>query len=110
MRPTNKIGNSHEEEMGLILEFILDFDVNRLLYAINGKQMREEDIISITIDIQEYYAKLSRQKVYLFRFGQTFNKRFTTEDNKCFDTSLKASRRMRSGFTGIKKAIFKIKI
>lgn len=107
MRPTNKIGNSHEEEMSLILEFILDFDVNRLLYAINGKQMREEDIISITIDIQEYYAKLSRQKVYLFRFGQTFNQRFTTEDNKCFDTSLKTSRRMRSGFTGIKKAIFK---
>ena len=49
MRPTKKIANSHEEEMNLILEFILNFDVQRLLYAINGKELREEDIISQTI-------------------------------------------------------------
>ena len=54
MRPTNKIGDSHEEEMNLILEFILNFDVNRLLYAINGKQLRTEDIVEMTMDIQEY--------------------------------------------------------
>lgn len=41
MRPTKKIANTHEEEMNLILEFILNFDVQRLLYAINGKELRE---------------------------------------------------------------------
>ena len=107
MRPTNKIANSHEEEMDQILRFILDFDVHRLLYAINGKQFREEDIICITIDIKDYYNKLSRQKLHLFKFGKTFNDEYTTEDNKCFDTSIKLARRMRSGMAGIKKAVFK---
>ena len=107
MRPTNKIGNSHVEEMNLILEFILNFDVNRLLYAINGKQLREDDIESLTLDIRDYYNKLSRQKVHLFRFGKDFNKEYTTRDNKCFDTSIKLSRRMRSGTACIKNAIFK---
>jgi hypothetical protein len=107
MRPTNKIGDSHEEEMNLILEFILNFDVNRLLYAINGKKLREEDIRSLTIDIREYLIKLERQKEHLFRFGKTFNKEFAHEDNKCFDTSIKLSRRMRSGLSGIKNAVFK---
>lgn len=107
MRPTNKIANTHEEEMSLILKFILDFDVNKLLYAINGKRLREEDIINVTINIRDYYNKLSHQKIYLFRFGEVFNKLFTTDNNKCFDTSLKVSRKMRSAFSGIKKAIFK---
>ena len=107
MRTSTKIGNSHVEEMNLILEFILNFDVNRLLYAINGKQLREDDIESLTNDIRDYYNKLSRQKTYLFRFGKEFNKEYTTHDNKCFDTSIKLSRRMRSGTAGIKNAIFK---
>ena len=107
MQPTKKIANSHEEEMNLILEFILNFDVQRLLYAINGKELREEDIISLTIDVREYYDKLSRQKLHLFKFGKTFNNEFATFDNKCYDTSLKLSRRMRSGTAGIKNAILK---
>ena len=88
MQPTKKIANSHEEEMNLILEFILNFDVQRLLYAINGKELREEDIISLTIDVREYYDKLSRQKLHLFKFSKTFNNEFATFDNKCYDTSL----------------------
>lgn len=107
MRPTKKIADSHEEEMNLILEFILNFDVQRLLYAINGKELREEDIISMTIDVRDYYDKLSRQKLHLFKFGKTFNNEFATFDNKCYDTSLKLSRRMRSGIAGIKNTIFK---
>ena len=107
MRPTNKIANTHEEEMNLILEFILSFDVNKLLYAINGKRLREEDIISLTIDIRENLGKLERQKDYLFRFGMTFNKEYATDNNKCFDTSMKLSRRMSSGISGIKNRIFK---
>lgn len=107
MRITNKIGDSHEEEMNLILKFIQTFDVNKLLYAINGKQLREEDIVSLNADIRDYLNKLNKQKDYLFKFGKTFNKNYANDDNKCFDTSLKLSRRMRSGISGIKKKIFK---
>ncbi len=107
MRPTTKIGDSHEEEMNLILEFILNFDVNRLLYAINGKQLRTEDIVEMTMDIQEYYGKLCRQKEFLFRYGKQFNNRYTNENNKYFDITLVVTRKMSTGFTGVKKKIFK---
>lgn len=107
MKTSPKIGNTNMEEMNLILEFIHNFDVDNLLYAINGKRLDEEQINSLTIDIREYNVKLEKQKEYLFRFGKTFNKRFTTEDNKCFDHSIKFTRRMRSGIAGVKKVFMK---
>jgi hypothetical protein len=107
MRTSNQIGNSHEDRMNLILKFILEFDVNKLLYAINGKQLREDEIISLTADIRDYHEKLRKQKIHLFDFGKTFNKEFATNDNKCFDTNVKISRKMRSGLVGIRDKIFK---
>lgn len=91
--------------MNLILEFILTFDVNKLLYAINGKQLNEDEIRSLTLDISEQNLKLEQQKNYLFNFGKTFNKEFATDDNKCFDSSIKLSRRIRSGTKGVKRVI-----
>lgn len=107
MRTSLQIGNSHEERMELILNFILEFDVNKLLYAINGKQLREDEIISLTADIRDYHNKLRKQKNYLFEFGKTFNKEYTTDNNKYFDTNVKISRKMRSGLTGFRDKIFK---
>ena len=70
MRISRQIGNSHIEQMNLILEFILTFDVNKLLYAINGKQLNEDEIRSLTLDISEQNLKLEQQKNYLFNFGK----------------------------------------
>lgn len=107
MKTSPQIGNTNMEQMGLILEFIQNFDVDNLLYAINGKRLDEEQINSLTIDIREYNVKLEKQKEYLFRFGKDFNKKFTTEDNKCFDHSIKFTRRMRSGIAGAKKVFMR---
>ena len=106
MRTTNHIGNSHLEQMNLIYEFICQFDVNNLLYAINGKHLDEDEIVSLTNDISEFHVKLMRQKQYLFKFCKTFPKEFASEDNKLVDSSVKISWRMRSGSAGVKK-IFK---
>lgn len=106
MRTSPHIGNSHLEQMNLIYEFILNFDVHNLLYAINGKHLDEEAIISLTNDICEYHVKLKRQKQYLFNFCKTFPKEFASEDNNLADSSVKVSWRMRSGSAGVKK-IFK---
>lgn len=103
MRTSPKIGHSHTEQMNLIHEFVCRFDVQLLLYAINGRRLDEEQIVSITNDISEYLVKLKRQKEHLFRFNKTFNKHWATEDNGCFDSSIKQSRRIRSGLAGIKK-------
>ena len=106
MRISPKIGNSHLEQMNLIYEFICHFDVNNLLYAINGKQLDEDEIVSLTNDIREYNAKLRHQSHYLFKFCKRFPKEFASEDNNHVDSSVKVSWRMRSGPAGVKK-IFK---
>ena len=103
MRILPNIGNSHLEQMNLIYEFICNFDVHNLLFAINGKQLDEEQIISLTNDISEYHIKLKRQKQNLFKFCKTFPKEFASENNKLVDSSVKVSWRMRSGAAGIKK-------
>ncbi len=103
MHISRQIGSTNREQMELILNFINSFDVNRLLYAINGKQLDEDEIDSLRLDIQEQNVKLERQKKYLFNFGKTFNKKYTTVDNKYFDSSYKLATRMHSGTKGIKK-------
>ncbi|MCR5239521.1 MAG: hypothetical protein K6E15_05050 [Prevotella sp.] len=92
--------------MNLIYEFILKFDVNNLLYAISGKQLDEEEIVSLTNDISDYHVKLKRQKQNLFKFCKTFPKEFASEDNHLVDSSVKISRRMRSGAACVKR-VFK---
>ena len=106
MRPSPKIGNSHLEQMNLIYEFICRFDVSNLLYAINGKHLDEEEIVSLTNDIRDYNLKLDRQKQYLFKYCKAFPKEFAHEDNNLVDSSVKVSWRMRSGSAGVKK-VFK---
>lgn len=106
MRISTKIGNSHLEQMNLINEFICHFDVHNLLYAINGKQLDEDEIVSLTNDISEQHIKLKRQKQYLFKFCKTFPQEFASEDNNLVDSSAKVSWRMRSGSAGVKK-VFK---
>lgn len=106
MRISSHIGNTHLEQMNLIYEFICSFDVENLLFAINGKRLNEDEIISLTNDIYEYHAKLKRQKQYLFDFCKTFPKEFASDDNKLVDSSVKITRRMRSGVAGVKK-VFK---
>ena len=107
MRTSPKIGNSHLEQMNLIYEFICRFDVNNLLYAINGKQLDEEQIVSLTNDIREYHVKLSRQKQYLFKFCKKFPDEFASEDNQEVDSSVKVSRRMKSGSACVKEIFMK---
>ena len=106
MRTSPHIGNSHLEQMNLIYEFICKFDVANLLYAINGKHLDEDEIVSLINDIGDYHVKLKRQKQYLFKFCKTFPKEFASEDNSLVDSSVKVSWRMRSGSACVKK-VFK---
>lgn len=106
MRTSPQIGHSHLEQMNLIYEFICHFDVDRLLYAINGKRLDEDEIVRLTNEINDYHAKLKRQKEYLFKFCRRFPMVFASDDNRQVDSSVKVSWRMRSG-TACAKKIFK---
>ncbi len=105
MTTSDQIGSSHVEVMNRIVEFVTSFDVDKLLYAISTKRIDEETVRSITLDIRGQDLMLERQKEFLFSFGRTFNKKFTTDDNKCFDTSARLTFKMRSGIKGIKTTV-----
>ncbi len=102
MKISDNISDSHVEVMKKILEFITNFNVHKLLYAIREKSMDEETIVGITFDIREQNLKLQRQKVYLFSYCKNCNKVYALPDNKMVDTSARLSHKMRSGIRGIK--------
>ncbi len=106
MKISPKIGHSHLEEMELICDFICHFDVDRLLYAINGRHLDEDEILDLLSDVREYHAKLQRQRIYLQRFCRSFPQEFASDDNHAVDSSVKVSWRMRSGTGGARK-VFK---
>ena len=105
MRTTREIGSSNMEMMELILDFVMNFNVNRLLFAINGKKLDEESIISIKINISEQNARLNRQKQHLFNFGRSYNDSFSSDDDGYVDTTLKVARKIRSGTKCVKDII-----
>lgn len=105
MKTSDKIGHSHLEEMKKILDFIDSFNVHKLLYAIGEKNLDEDDIVSITLDLRDYNVKLLRQKTYLFNYTATCNREYALDDNNLVDSSARLSHRMRSGISGIKKTV-----
>jgi len=93
--------------MDLILKFVQSFDVHNLLFALSAKNMDESSIRSLTLDISDYNNRLERQKLRLFDFGKDFNKMYATDNNKCFDTALKVSRKIKSGIAEAKRLFVK---
>ena len=103
MQITNKIGDSFFEIVENIVCFVISFDVEKLLYAIDKKRFDEDTINDIKLDIQDQNAKLSRQKKYLFDYTKDFCKVYTHKDNKFVEHSERLLHRMRSGVSGIKR-------
>ena len=103
VRTSPQIGYSSEEQMDLILKFVQGFDVHNLLFALRAKKMDESSIRSLTLDISDYNNRLERQKLHLFDFGKDFNKMYATDNNKCFDTALIVTRKIKSGIAEAKR-------
>lgn len=106
MHISRNIGSNTAEEMMLICQFIEDFNVERLMTAIDESHFDESDVVCMKCDINVQNAKLEKQKVGLVKLSKTFNKEFATYNNKDFTTADITARRMKSGSKGIKD-IFK---
>lgn len=99
---SDKIGNTHVEEMERILAFVTSFNVHKLLYAITEKRFDEDAIDKIRLDIGEQNIRLERQKHFLFNFTKTCNSEYALDDNKLVDSSARLSFRIRSGIKGVR--------
>lgn len=100
-RNISKTGSALEE-MQLVCQFIENFDADRLISAIHARRCDRDDIVSIKADIDIQNARLTKQKISLEKFAQTFNKQWATDNNKVFDTALYTSNKIKSGYKGIK--------
>lgn len=76
-----------EENLQMICEKASDFEREAILDGIISRRFKLYDVEQITIHIKEYRAKMQREFVALRNFGTTFNRRFTTPNNKCFETA-----------------------
>lgn len=85
-----------KEGMKCILNGIQSFNANKFLWACNKSNFSVEDIDSMTNYVCSYQEKLEVEFDRLQRFGKNFTNRYSTEDNKFFDTQIAILRRMKS--------------
>lgn len=82
---------------------IAKFDCDRFKYALQYKNFDEADIERMSKQVADYREKLEKEHNRLLEFAKTFNKKFVTENNQCYDTALKLLRKLRSGISEVKR-------
>lgn len=88
-----------------IILSVSNFDTDTFEYAISFNNFSEHDIELMACEVSDYTGKLKKEFIKLKQFGEVFNKKFATDDNKCFDTCLRLFRKLRQGI-GKTKQIF----
>lgn len=97
------IVDKNEEGLRKIIDAAEKFEEGRYLDAIHDCHLKKEDILEVTEFVREYRAKLSREHLALARFALSFNRKYATENNKCFDTGEKLFGKIRSTISASKK-------
>lgn len=92
-----------QEGLIVISNAINKFDINRFLYAVKYKNYDEKKIELMSKQVSEYLLKLEQEHVRLLKFAETYNKKFVTDNNQCFNTALKLLRRLRNGVSEVKR-------
>lgn len=72
------------------------FDRESYLQAISSCKMGKEKVIALIGDVDVAISRLDKEFLALVNFASTFNSCYATDNNKCFDTSMKLFRKMRS--------------
>lgn len=97
------IVDKNEQGLLMIIEAAEKFEQGKYLNAIYDCHLNKEDIMGVTEYVKEYKAKLSREHLALAKFALTFNKEYSTENNKCFDAAEKLFCKIRSTICGSKR-------
>lgn len=95
----------YDPETGLksISDAINKFDCEHFLYALKYKNFDEKKLEAMSKEVADYRLKLEREHVKLVEFAESFNKKFVTDNNQCFDIALILIRRLKSGISEVKR-------
>lgn len=97
------IVDKNEEGLRMIIDAAEKFHEGRYLNAIHECHLKKEDILGVTEYVKEYITKLNREYLALARFARSFNSKYATENNKCFDTAEKLFGKIRSTVSASKR-------
>ena len=79
-----------------ILNAAEKFNCDRFIFALKYKNYKEEAIIKLRDEVAHHRILMEKEHERLLKFSQSFNKEFVTDDNKCFDSSLRVLRKLRT--------------
>lgn len=97
------IVEKNEQGLQMIIEAAEKFEEGKYLNAIYDCHLSKDEVLGVTEYVREYKSKLSREHLALAKFALTFNKKYATDNNKCFDSAEKLFNKIRSTISGSKK-------
>lgn len=92
-----------ESGLQMIIEAAEQFDKNKFINALYDRRLKLEEVLELTEDIRGYRAKLRMEHLALCKFAITFNERYATENNQCFNIANKLFNKIRSTISSSKK-------
>ncbi|MBQ9176460.1 MAG: hypothetical protein IJ139_06295 [Bacteroidaceae bacterium] len=94
------------EEMEQTCKYVMEFNVNRLLYAINSRKMDSNAVELIDRMIGEQVAKLNKNKTRLLAITSNFNTTYPRNDgSEAIDTTQRITRRIKGGLIAHRRTI-----
>ena len=83
----NSIVEKDESGLQMILDAAEKFEESKYLHAITERNFTKNEVFEILLFVKEYKIKLEKEHYALAKFAITFNKRYATDNNKCFSTA-----------------------
>lgn len=92
-----------EAGMSQIIEAASKFHAERLVYALEFKNVDESWMERMAKEVAEYRIKLEKEHGRLKEFAKVFNQQFATVNNTCFSSAWILLKKLRSGISETKR-------
>ena len=102
----NTIVDHNEDTLMMLIDYAQGgIELPNVLEAISMKQMSDLEVRQLTIEIRMKKDLMNREALALADFSENFNKRYATDNNKCFEVAERLFGKIRSTIAGYKKVV-----
>ena len=104
----NTIVDHNEETLNMLIGYAQrGIELPNILEAVSMKQMSEYDIRNLVLELRMKKELMNREALALAEFSENFNKRYATDNNKCFEVAERLFGKIRSTISGYKMVVMK---
>ena len=102
------IVDCNEGTLNMLIEYAQrGIELPNILEAVSMKQMSEYDIRKLVSELRIKKELMNREALALAEFSENFNKRYATDNNKCFEVAERLFGKIRSTISGYKMVVMK---